>query len=44
MNDISLPLALVACVAMICITVFATLVVLKGMEVGFKEKDIKNKE
>jgi len=44
MTDISMPLAIVASVAMICITVFVTLVVLKGMDIGLKEKDLKNKE
>jgi hypothetical protein len=38
MTEISMPLALVACVAMICITIFATAVVLKGMDIGFKSK------
>jgi hypothetical protein len=45
MTGISMPEALVACVAMICIAVFVTSVTLKGMDVGFKNKDReKNKE
>jgi hypothetical protein len=42
MTGISIPEAIVACVAMICITIFTTAIVLKGMDIGFrnnKEKD-----
>jgi hypothetical protein len=39
MTGISMPEAIVACVAMICITVFITSVTLKGMDFGFKDKE-----
>jgi Tfp pilus assembly protein PilV len=37
MTGISMPEALIACVAMICITVFLTAVTLKGMDYKKKE-------
>jgi hypothetical protein len=39
MTEISMPEALVACVAIICFTFFITAVVLKGMDYGLKHKD-----
>jgi hypothetical protein len=39
MTGISMPEAIVASVAIICITVFITLVTLKGMDFGFKNKE-----
>jgi hypothetical protein len=46
MTGISMPEAIVASVAIICLTVFVTLVTLKGMEHGlrYKESGLKNKE
>jgi hypothetical protein len=39
MTALSIPEAIVACVTMICITVFLTAVSLKGMDIGYKYKN-----
>ncbi len=43
MTGISMPEALIVCVAMICLTVFITAVALKGMDYSLKEWIIKKK-
>jgi len=39
MNEISMPLAIVASVTIICLTVFITAVTLKGMDYALKNKE-----
>jgi hypothetical protein len=39
MTELSMPEAIVACVAMICITVFLTTVTIKGMDSWHKNKE-----
>jgi len=39
MTTLSMPEAIVACVAMICITVFLTTVAVKGMDLVLKKKE-----
>jgi len=43
MTGISMPEAIIVCVAMICVTVFITAVALKGMDYSLKEWIIKRK-
>ena len=43
MTGISMPEALIVCVALICFTVFITVVALKGMDYSLKEWIVKKK-